>query len=105
MRQGGQLVQAIQFYNRAIELDGRLTMAFFNRGLIRVRRSEYELARSDWQAAYVNDPKNHSSGDGTVSPKQLSSLRHGASTAERPLGNDQLSVYVAVRDLEPVPIR
>jgi serine/threonine protein kinase len=58
MHKAGQLEQAIRFYSRAIELDGKSTMAFVNRGLVRVRRSEYELARSDWQAAIVSDPKN-----------------------------------------------
>ncbi len=58
LHRGGQLEQAIDFYSRAIALDSLSTMAFFNRGLIRAHRNEYELARSDWQAANVCDPKN-----------------------------------------------
>ena len=58
MHKCGQLERAIDFYNRAIQLDSKSAMAFFNRGLNRVHRSEYELARSDWQAAVVCDPQN-----------------------------------------------
>jgi tetratricopeptide (TPR) repeat protein len=50
--------QAIDFYSRAFKLDNKWTMAWIYRGVIRVRRGEYELARSDWQAAYASDPKN-----------------------------------------------
>ena len=58
MHKCGQLEQAIGFYSRAIQLDSKSTMAFIYRGVIRVHRSEYDLARSDWQAANVCDPKN-----------------------------------------------
>lgn len=58
MHKGGQLERAIDFYSRAIQLDGKFALAFVNRGLVRVHRSEHELARSDWQAANVCDPKN-----------------------------------------------
>lgn len=54
----GQLEQAIEFYSRAIELDTKATLAWANRGVIRVHRNEYGLAKSDWQMAIASDPSH-----------------------------------------------
>jgi tetratricopeptide (TPR) repeat protein len=50
---------AIEFYSRAIELDAKATLAWANRGVIRVHRNEYELAKSDWQKAIASDPSHN----------------------------------------------
>jgi len=59
MHRCGQLDPAIEFYSRAIELDTKATLAWANRGVIRVHRNEYELAKSNWQMAIASDPSHN----------------------------------------------
>jgi len=59
MHRCGQLERAIEFYSRAIDLDSKATLAWANRGVIRVHRNEYELAKSDWQMAIASDPSHN----------------------------------------------
>ncbi|MBT8129876.1 MAG: tetratricopeptide repeat protein, partial [Gammaproteobacteria bacterium] len=55
-RQFGQIAQALDDLNRAIELNPDLVAARFNRGAIHYSSEEFELALSDFDQCIAIDP-------------------------------------------------
>ena len=58
MKRQGRLDEALDFYNRAIELDPANSVILYNTGVLLNICSEFEQAVSTLQASIRNNPNN-----------------------------------------------
>ena len=92
--------EAIEDFNKVIELDPSFAMAYFNRAVVRYKRLEYELSQTD---TYSSQEQNNSLNLSTASKQQsLVAPSADASTAKLKDNKCAYEHELIVRDYDKV---